>query len=88
MKNKNKDKYKNILKIRYKILRELGLSPKEAAKYRGRSLDVSKITIIEEEVKDKKGNVKIVKKINKDDAYYDVIAEASENIFKNGVVKT
>ena len=79
---KNKHEYKDILRIRYQILRALGFSSKKASKYRGRSLDVSKITIIEEEVKDKKGNVKIVRNIQKDDAYYEAMAEASEKYFK------
>src|SRR5690606_36945818 len=79
---KNKHERKDILKIRYHILRELGFSSKKASKYRTRSLDVSKITIIEEEIKDKKGNIKIVKNIQKDDAYYEAMAEASEKYFQ------
>jgi len=77
-----KHEYKDVLKIRYQILRELGFSSKKASKYRKRSLDVSKVTIIEEEIRDKKGNVKIVKNIQKDDAYYEAMAEASEKYFQ------
>src|SRR5690606_22774920 len=78
----NKHEYKDIRKIRYQILRELGFSSKKASKYSGRSLDVSKVTIIEEEVKDKKGNVKTVRRVQKDDAYYEAMANASEIYFQ------
>lgn len=68
MSNTKRQQRNEILKKRYKILRDLGLDAKTASKLRGRSLDVSGIKI------NKKSG-----KLVKNKAYNDTLIEASKN---------
>ena len=67
MSNKKRQQRNEVLKKRYKILRDLGLDAKTASKLRGRALDVSGIKI------NKKSG-----KLVKNNAYNEVLIKASE----------